>query len=223
MIRLCLGVCALALLVSQTACVSMSSLQTAETLEKGKKQTTFGGGTFNTNETSGATTLNTSLPYVEASYREGFGENFDAGLKVTIIGSYTADAKYRLIDTKSFDFSVGAGIGYLSYTTGSGTTETKTTAYDFMLPIYASYRFTDTFAAYVTPRYVYRMANTSGATTADANTTLAGGAAGVKIGKSWGVYLEGAYQKDTKSDFNMMQYNVALFWEEAGGIFSKMF
>ncbi len=201
----------------------MSSLQTAETLEKGKKQTTFGGGTFNSEETSGTTKLKTDLPYVEASYREGFGKDFDAGLKITIIGSYTADAKYRIYDGDAFDFSVGGGVGYLEYSTGTGAAETKHTAYDLMLPVYASYRFAETFAMYVTPRYVYRMANTSGATSASASTTLTGGAAGVKIGKSWGMYLEAAHQKDTKSDFTMMQYNVALFWEEAGGIFSKMF
>lgn len=217
----------LSCLVGQTACVSMSSLQTAETLEKGKKQTTFGGGYYTSQETSNGTTVSTKLPYLEYSYREGLAKDFDAGLKLTIVGSLAADAKYRLYDGKDFDFSVGGGVGYMSLKTGSGNTETNNTIIDLMVPLYASYRFDDSWAVYLTPRYVLRMNNQSstapGATSSNSTASLFGGAGGVKIGKSWGAYLEAAYQKQSGSSFDLMQYNVSLFWESDGGVLSKMF
>lgn len=223
MFRLSLGLCALVFVVTQTGCVSMSSLQTAETLKKGQKQQTFGGGTYNSEEVVDNNTVKKDVPYLEYSYREGLSDNVDAGLKLTIIGSAAADVKYRLIDGDAFDFSVGAGVGYFNLKTGSGETEVENTSIDLMVPIYASYRFNESWAAYLTPRYVHRMTSYSGAASGSTSASLGGGAAGVKIGNTWGVYLEAAYQKALDGDFDLMQYNVSLFWEEAGGVLSSMF
>jgi len=202
----------------------MSSLQTAETLEKGRKQTTIGGGYYASDDTSTVTNerIETKTPYLELSYREGLAENFDAGVKLTIIGSVSADAKYRLIDGKGFDLSVGGGAGYFSMSSGSGEAEVQSTSVDLILPVYASYRLHESFAVYATPRYVYRILNRSGAESSSTNQSLVGGAGGFKIGKDWGVYLEAAYQKDTGSDFALMQYNVSFFWESAGGILNSL-
>jgi hypothetical protein len=213
---------ALIILATQSACVSMSSLQTAETLEKGKNQTTIGGGTYNSKQKQGSTSIETNLPYLEASYREGLADNLDAGVKLTIIGSYSADVKYRLVKGEKFQFSVGGGLGYTDFSTGTGTSEIKNTYLDFMIPIYASYRFADLFAIYATPRFVYRALHYSGAQEGNGNQSLGGGAAGMKIGKDWGIYAEAAYQKDlgAGSNFDLMQYNVSIFWEKAGGLLS---
>lgn len=213
----------LIVLTCQVACVSMSSLQTAETLAKGRKQTTFGGGYYSSEETSNNSSLSTKVPYLEYSYREGLGKDFDAGLKLTIIGSAAIDGKYRLYDGQDFDMSIGGAVGYMSIKSGSGANEVENTMLDFMVPLYASYRFDPSWAVYLTPRYVMRMNSKSGAETGSSTASLYGGAGGLKVGKDWGVYLEAAYQKQAGSSFDLMQYNVSLFWEADGGILSKVF
>lgn len=223
MVRLLLIATALATAVLQSACVSMSSLQTAETLEKGRKQTTFGGGYYSSEETSNNTSLSTKVPYLEYSYREGLAKDFDAGVKLTIIGSAAVDGKYRLIDGKEFDLSAGGALGYMTISSGSGANEVKNTIIDFMLPVYASYRFSEQWALYLTPRYVMRMNSRSGASSGTSTASLLGGAGGVKIGHEWGVYLEAAYQKQLGSTFDLVQYNASLFWESDGGILSGLF
>lgn len=213
----------------QTACVSMSSLQTAETLPKGKTQSTFGGGYYSSDETTSGISSSTKLPYLEYSYREGFAKDFDAGLKLTIIGSAALDGKYRLYDGDKFDFAIGGAVGYMSLKTGSGTTESQNTIIDLMVPLYASYRIDESWALYLTPRYILRMNSRSGTTsgTSASNGTstasLLGGAGGVKIGNKWGAYLEAGYQAQPGSSFSMMQYNVSFFWEADGGYFSQFF
>lgn len=211
------------LFVGPVACVSMSSLQTAETLEKGKTQSTFGGGYYSSEETSNNTALSTKLPYFEYSYREGLADNLDGGIKLTIIGSAAADLKYRLHKGEKFNFSVGGGLGYMSVKSSAGSTDVENTIIDFMVPVYASYRFDPSWAAYLTPRYVLRMNSQSGASSGTSTASLAGGAAGVKIGHSWGAYLEAAYQKQLGSSFSLMQYNVSLFWESDDGVLAKLF
>ena len=208
--------------IAQTACVSMSSLQTAETLEKGRKQTTFGGGTYSSEETSNGSSLSTKLPYLEYSYREGIAKDLDVGLKLTIIGSAAVDGKYRLIDGEQFDLSAGGAIGYMNVKTGSGTTETQNTIIDFMIPLYASYRIDKSWALYATPRYVLRMSNRSGFDSGTSTASLLGGAGGVKIGHDWGAYVEAAYQKQLGSSFGMSQFNLSFFWETDGGILSGL-
>lgn len=225
--RKILWVAAALALSPQVACVSMSSLQTAETLEKGKTQSTFGGGYYSSEETTNNSSLSTKLPYLEYSYREGLAKDFDAGVKLTIIGSAAVDAKYRLYDGEAFDFSVGGAVGYMSLktssTTTTATTDVETTIIDFMIPVYASYRFDKSWAVYATPRYVLRMNSQSGASGGSSTASLFGGAGGLKIGNEWGAYLEAAYQKQAGSDFDLMQYNVSFFWETDDGILGQLF
>ena len=203
-------------------CVSMSSLQTAETIEKGKHQWTVGTGTYSSKQKLDATTTVdiSGAPYFESTYREGLGENLDYGLKVTIIGSYGADVKYRLVKGENFQFSVGGALGYSDFSRDYGSGNVKNTYIDVMVPLYLSYRFAPRFAVYANPRFDYRAAHYSGVVEANANQNFAGGAAGVKIGHDWGLYAEAAYMKDLgRSDLNVMQYNASIFWESPGGLF----
>jgi hypothetical protein len=213
----------IAIIGSQVACASMSSLQTAEVLEPGKTQQTFGGGYYASEETSNNVSLSTKLPYLEYSYREGVTKDFDAGVKLTIIGAAAVDGKYRLYDGEKFDFAIGGALGYMSIKTGSGATETENTIIDLMVPVYASYRFSDQWAAYLTPRYVLRMNSRSGSDGGSSSGSLIGGAGGLKIGKEWGAYVEAAYQKETGTTFDLMQYNVSFFWEADGGVLAGIF
>lgn len=207
------------LAISQTGCISMSTLQTAQTLEKGKTQTTYGGGYYQSPSFNKAVNNDDlKAPFLEFSYREGITKNWDYGLKLTIIGSVVADAKYQLIDQEKFDLSTGLGIGYFSMTSGSGTTEYKTTAIDAIVPVYASYQFTDIFALYASPRYMFR--SISG--TSSSSASYAGGGVGTKIGKEWGVFLEGTYLKELGGNFDSYQYNISLFFNGSGGILSTL-
>jgi hypothetical protein len=208
----------------QVACVSISSLQTAETLEKGRTQTTVGGGGFNSEEKFADVDLKTSLPYLEASYREGLGHNVDAGLKYTFPGTLVADGKYRFLEGPNFNMAVGGGLRYLSYESGTDADKVKYTDIDLMIPLYASYRFNDQFVLYATPRYVLRTQSESGGTNAgNKGGSLIGGSSGLKVGKDWGAYLEASYEKQLGSQYSALQYNVSVFWEQPGGFLQNLF
>ncbi len=140
----------------------------------------------------------------------GLTESWDAGFRLAIIGSMVADAKYALLDEEKLALAIGAGVGYLSIESeAAGTRKYKTNLYDLMLPFYASYDFTETFAAYLIPKGVYRLI-----TGDESGSALMGGATGgIKVGKTWGSYLEGSYLKDFGSEFTATQFNVALFFE----------
>ncbi len=213
------GLTLILLALGQTACVSMSTLQTAETLKKGKTQTTYGGGYYQSPSFDKAVdNTDLKMPYLEFSYREGIAPQFDYGLKLTIIGSAVADVKYQLLDMGEFAAAVGLGVGYLSISTGSGDTQTASRIIDTIVPVYASYKFADNFSLYTAPRYVLRFTSGTNAKT----SSLAGGSVGTKIGKNWGVYLEGGYQKEFGGDFSAYQYNASLFFEGDGGLLTSL-
>lgn len=190
-----------------SGCVSMSSLQTARTLKDGESRQTFGGGVFNSKSKIGTLEFESNLPYVEYSYRRGFGENFDAGLKLTLIGAYAADAKYQVYAAEKFAMSVGAGLGYMSYETKSGDVESKVNYIDVILPVYFSYDFTPGFSLYAAPKYVHRSASGD----ATGSDSIVGAAVGTKIGEKSGVFIEAAMVKG-KDENSITQYNISYFW-----------
>lgn len=198
-----------------SACASMSGLQTARVLKKGEAESSFGGGQYSSEaiETAtGKTGAKLSAPFIEYTYRQGLTDKWDAGLKLTLIGTAVLDAKYSLYSGDKLAFAVGAGLGYLdiesSEKDASGS-KTKSTIIDIILPLYASYDFTDQFALYLVPKYIQR--NISGASSGSAS--LIGSSLGFKIGKDWGAYVEGSFFKDTKTDFKGTQANLAFFWK----------
>lgn len=189
------------------SCVSMSSLQTARTLDKDTSQQSFGGGIYNSKMDVGDTQVETNLPYVEYSYRRGFTENFDGGFKLTFIGAYSADAKYQIFANDKFAFSAGAGLGYLSYKISSGNQDQEIKFIDFALPLYLSYDFTPSFTVYTSPKIIRRQI--SGADKDSENIT--GLTLGTKIGEKSGVYAEATLIKG-EGDTTMTQYNLSYFW-----------
>lgn len=188
-------------------CISMSTLQTARTLEPDQTQQSFGGGVYNSKTKSGTVELETNLPYMEYSVRHGFFKDFDAGFKLTIIGAYQVDAKYQLLDKSGFVMSVGGGIAYMEYKVTSGSTETKVTYIDGIVPLYLSYDFTPGFAMYVSPKYILR--SISGDNSGTEN--LYGAGVGTKIGQKNGLYLEAAVIKG-KDNTSITQYNASYFF-----------
>lgn len=191
----------------QTACVSMSSLQTARTLEEGQSQNTFGGGVYNSKDKIGEIEYDSNLPYLEYSYRHGLMKDLDAGLKITLIGAYGADLKYQLVNHDQWAISTGLGLGYMSYKIKSGDQESNVKFLDWMLPLYVSYDFSKSWSLYLTPKYIYR--SISGDTSGSENVT--GAALGTKIGEKSGVYFEAAIMKGKNSNA-ITQYNLSYFW-----------
>lgn len=198
-------------LLLTSACASMSTLQTARTLKPGEAQSTFGGGVFQSSEigsTDGSASAKFQLPYLEYTYRQGLSDKVDAGLKVTLIGTLSLDAKYSLYAGEKFAAAVGAGAGYMSYSTGSGEQKNEYKIIDLMVPVILSYDFTPKFSIYTSPRYLQR--SISGASSS--STGFAGAAVGLKMGQTSGAFIEVASYKDTKSSDGMTQANVSWFW-----------
>lgn len=204
-----------------TGCMSMSSLQTARALKPGVGELSIGGGYFSSPSVDKELDEEIKLPYLEISYRRGFFDKFDAGLKYTLPGSLTLDGKYQLIDANDFAVALGGGIGYLSIKSESGSLKSESSIYDLTIPLHTSYHPSNGAALYVTPKYVFRMASNkrSGSdiesenTTEKQNSSLVGGTIGTKLGSDWGVYLEVSYLKSLASNGgNLMQVGGSLFF-----------
>lgn len=188
-------------------CVSMSTLQTARTLDPNQTQQSFGGGIYNSKIESAGSSVETNLPYIEYSIRHGFLKDLDAGLKLTIVGAYQGDVKYQLLESNNFVMSVGAGLAYMEYKMTSGGQDTKVKYIDAIVPLYLSYDFSSSFSLYMSPKYILRTA--SGDTSGSEN--LYGAGVGTKIGDKNGIYLEAALIKG-QNDTSITQYNVSYFW-----------
>jgi hypothetical protein len=198
----------------QWGCASMSSMQTAEALKVGDQQFTVGGGTYNSKSFNVAMSGTSTDPdltasVLEISYRRGMAEKIDVGIKYTLPGTLTADGKYQFLDGETFDAAAGLGLDYFSMETGPDNARTKTTIIDLIVPLYLSAKLSDSFTPYLSPRYLLR--NISGVSSG--TTSVIGATGGVKIGKTWGLYVEYGIQKGVGNDFTANQANVAFFWD----------
>ncbi len=205
-------VAGLMLALSQTACMSLSTMQTGETLPPGQTQWTFGSGSYTYEQSypypdDGKDSL--TGEYYEMSFRHGLGDRMDWGARLMFLGNAVVDLKYQFIDGVRFDAAVGAGLGYLNISSDDGTGEEEsTTMLDVVVPLYLSYQYSPLFTPYLAPRLVWRRQSAE----AEGSQTLLGVTAGLKIGVNYGAYLEFGYQKDLRSDFSARQFNFAWFW-----------
>ncbi|MBC85560.1 MAG: hypothetical protein CL677_00150 [Bdellovibrionaceae bacterium] len=194
-------------------CASMSGLQTARVLEKGKVQSTFGGGYYSSGDIAASVNdtedgEDIDMPFLEYSYRQGVGHNWDVGLKVTLIGTAVLDGKYNFYSGDKWALAAGLGLGYLSIETESGDEKSETTILDFMLPLYASYDVSEKVSIYTVPKYIHRSISGEGS----GSSALLGATLGLKIGKEWGSMLEVGQFRDLDEDLDISQANVAFFW-----------
>lgn len=218
-------------------CANVSSLQTARALKPGKSEVAVGGGYFTMPaleallETAAEESMDpdseglpTSLPvpYLEVSYRRGLERNMDFGIKLTLIGTLSADFKYQLIDFNGFALATGAGLGAF-VVSGDSTTDnsmmdnsmmgdsmddsSNLTIIDAMIPIYASYDISRAFSLYVSPKYVFRNINGT-------PFHLGGLTGGTRIGQDMGVYLEVSYLQYLENfDIpEILQFNAAYYF-----------
>jgi hypothetical protein len=185
-----------------SGCASMSTMQTARTTNKGE----FGGGggmgyvntkiPLGTDTAGNTTSINLKAPFMEGSARYGITDNLDLGVKLTIIGTATMDAKYQFIGDKTslFAASAGFGLGYLSISSG----DSKSNVYDIMVPFYASVHPAEWFAVYVSPKYVLRLNSyTENAKSGFSNSHWYGGTGGLKFGKKTSFMIEYSYFRNS--------------------------
>jgi hypothetical protein len=187
------------LVTLSASCANLSSLQTARVIEKGKNEVVLGAGVAKTDVTIGSTTTALSAPYLQGMYRTGIADSMDLGVKLTLIGTLSADVKYQLVDAGEFALAAGAGLGFVSLTVGSN----KLTIIDLVVPVIASYNFSDSFAFYLSPKALLRSAS--------GTATLFAGTGGFKIGESWGLYAE--YTIVTSNLYKGNQFDAALFFK----------
>jgi hypothetical protein len=207
-----LTVAAFALALSQTACMSLSTMQTARTLAPGQSQWTSGTGSYTYEQPDANPEYGTERVtghYYEMSFRNGLTDRMDWGGRMMFFGSGVLDLKYQFFNGYRFDAAVGAGLGFWGASDEDDAgDDDSTTIVDVILPAYLSYEVSPFITPYLAPRMVWRKQSPEG----EGSQALLGITAGVKVGTHQGVYIEYGYQNDLKSGFSARQFNLAWFW-----------
>lgn len=149
------------LALATSACTSVSVYQTGKTLPKGKGQMGYAMGGGKARTKAAIPGFDVDLPSLTAEFwgRYGFTSRAEAGLKYSLPGSLTVDARYgilREIDGAPVSLAAGLGFAASSVSTEHSTFEDKTSIRDLIVPLYVSRDLSDGVSAYVTPRYVRR-------------------------------------------------------------------
>lgn len=189
-------------------CANMSTLQTGRALKAGEGQVLLGGGYYGSPSVNEAVDADLAFPYLEVGYRRGIVENLELGVKATIPGTIGLDGKYQLLDAGDFALAAGLGAGYLSLSSGEGENEVSNTIIDVTVPVYASYHLGDYVALYTSPKYLMRLISGD----SSGSSHLLGATGGVRLGNTWGVYVEGTFMKDLTSEFDAFQANTSFFF-----------
>ena len=203
-----------------SACVNMSTLQTAKALDPGRQRILVGGGYYASPSvyadasSSSGSSVSLALPYMELGYRRGIVDNLELGAKVTIPGTVGMDGKYTLVSAGKFAIAAGLGGAYLKLESGEGNMKTSTRLIDAIVPAYVSYDIAKPLAVYASPKYVARFAESVDdmGMTKSGMSHLVGATAGVRIGNGFGLFLETSYLKDVTSTFDSFQVNGSLFF-----------
>ncbi len=202
-------------------CVNMSTLQTAKALDPGKQRILVGGGYYASPSvnadasSSSGSDVSLALPYMELGYRRGIVDKLELGAKATIPGTAGIDAKYQLVNAGKFAVAAGLGGGYLKIESGEEVMKTSTRLIDVIVPAYVSYDVAKPLAFYASPKYVMRFANSIDQvdmTSKSGVAHLVGATAGVRLGNTFGLFLEASYMKDLASTFDSFQVNGSLFF-----------
>ena len=191
------------------ACLSLSSTQTARVLPVGESQVQLGFGalqgsvqaTVSTKDSSTPGTATTTtkadspeIPVAEFGYRHGASESVEFGIKWIPLTTAFVDAKVALVDSPTLSIATGLGIGVVdlefeSDASGSNATPEKLQILDVVLPLYISTELSEYAALYAVPKFMLRAWESNDS---EATWMMLGGSAGVRLGKEWGVYIEGA-------------------------------
>ena len=160
------------------SCAQLSGFQTARVLPKNEGEIGFTAGglsTFNTDDLGGELGI-LSAPVVEVFGRIGFGNNFDAGLKVSSTLSGVFDAKWQFVGDQESKFAMATGLG-LGFQGGAANAFLM----QAHIPLHMSIHPSDRFAVYFSPRYINQFI--LGRNIEGANLGYLGMSSGIEVGK----------------------------------------
>jgi hypothetical protein len=219
-----------------SGCASVSSLQSARTIEKGSYRVTLAGGYVDSSilktqleeaklKTGEDPTLYYGYPYVEGMFRYGLTNKSDFGMKYIAPASGAFDYKHMLVGggckkvqkkfrnkrtrkivTRVVEECQKDGFA-LSLGPQVGFTYLNLVkSFEAMLPVYLGMDFSPTFGVYLVPKYVFRFATVVG-TSSSWGTSL-----GLKIGNNWGLIAEFTYLRALSSSDSAVSFNGGLFF-----------
>lgn len=145
-----------------SGCVSINSLQSGRTIDKGNLE--IAGSLTSGEFTPNSPSLKSAIDYVqydyvpvfEATAKYGLYDNFDLALKLNTAGFVMGQVKYQFLGSKKtlFAGSVGADFGAFPVWTIFGVIDTY-----ISVPLYISFHPKDDICLYITPRYSYSSLN----------------------------------------------------------------
>jgi hypothetical protein len=184
-------------------CATMTTLQTAESLDKGEAVALVGGFISEMKIDSVDEVFDSvytwGYPDVEAAARYGVTDNFDIGIKAFVIGMQ-ADGKYRFLNKDKFSMAGDLAIGYTSV-----SSETDTTKYiDFIPSVLLTAKLHKYFSITASPKTLF------GLIIGDETSInyLFGGTVGLKLGDKTSLIPEVGFFKGKYYD--LTQYGVAI-------------
>lgn len=170
-----------------SGCISISSMQTAKTTEKGQFSGSFGLGTDLYTLNENPDTKNKFVIAPEGAVRLGLSDKVDVGAKLFMLGA-AFDTKYNFHQSEDEKWAFAAGLMF----------DDQIEQFDFRgiyVPMYASIHPSEKFAAYLNPRIGFRYWNTY--------KEIAfgyGGSFGVKYGKKVSFFVETSIYNDSNID-----------------------
>lgn len=189
-----------------TACLNLSSLQTARALEVGEYRLLMGGGVAggplieegdrNPAASDAVMWDGMFFPYLEMGLRVGVMEGLEIGGKWAFLAGPGVDAKYQFLDRSSFAAAVGLSANYRLIDTRIMEHYPSEMRFDVQVPVYLSYDFSKDASFYWVSRYLlsFGSAYQSSSSREDRYGAellhLVGGTAGVRLGDAWGVFGE---------------------------------
>ena len=192
-------------------CPNMATLQTARTLSPGEHSQIIGGGYVKIPKTIGS--IGIGAPYSQYGYRYGFMDKLDAGITISVPGLLMVDGKYQFLDTNGIALATGLKLGGIQSSSGSGSNKSSTLILDTAVPLYASYDVGQYLTVYLSPKYLLRIENSDTTTTSH----FASGSAGIRLGNTYGVFVEGTLARDLGHKYSIIQTDVAFFFESGEG------
>ncbi len=209
---------ALVAIFATSGCANYASFQSADTVPKGDSVAgigmTYTGYEVEVNEQKESF----SVPALNLWYRYGITEELEVHGNLWIPFGASLGGKYQLMGgrkTPGLSLSLGADLGYLKISAGSGDSEASSSVLDVYIPVYTGYRLSEGLAFYLTPKYILRAvfgsASTGGETASDSELLHNPGVTvGVAIGSSVEFLLEGTVAYDLTNEYAAYTFGIGV-------------
>ncbi len=181
------------LLGALVGCTNLSLFQTPEVVEEdavsaggGVTVTKHYGRHFDLHERNPEWII---APNVNIWYRKGVREGLEIQTMFWLPLGLQGGAKYQLVGEAGVpgaQMAIGANVGYINMRDNKDDNAETLHMTDIYIPLHTGYRFSDSFAGYVTPRYILRIL---AGERSDRWHTIAA-SVGVALGKDTQVHLE---------------------------------